>query len=102
MVLLALYTSHADFLGEDIFMGKEASVIHGKATIVFQNVPYGRYAMSSFFDKNENGRLDTNFIGIPKEPYAFSMNPSSNFGPPSFDEAAFTLDSLSQSITITY
>ncbi len=101
-ILLALYTREAEFLSDEIYLGKEAYIQNGKAIFLLENVPYGVYAISTYFDKNENGELDTNFLGIPKEPYGFSMNPESNFGPPSFDQAAFRLSSPSDTITITY
>jgi uncharacterized protein (DUF2141 family) len=33
---------------------------------------------------------ETGLFGKPKQGYGFSNNPSSMFGPPSFDSAAFT------------
>lgn len=101
-ILLALYESEVEFLGDEIYIGKEAHIHQGRATFVLENIPHGLYAISTFFDKNENGELDTNFIGIPKEPYAFSMNAKGNFGPPSFEQAAFRLRSPSDTLTITY
>lgn len=56
--------------------------------VMFEEVPAGRWAVSISYDLNGNQRLDRNFLGIPKEPYGFSRNPSTAFGPPSFDEAA--------------
>lgn len=32
----------------------------------------GKYAIVAFHDENNNGFLDTNFLGIPKEKYGFS------------------------------
>ena len=43
-------------------------------------------------DENRNGKLDTNFLGIPKEGVGASNNPKSRFGPPSFEESMFVLD----------
>jgi uncharacterized protein (DUF2141 family) len=59
---------------------------------VFENIPYGTYAVSVMHDENRNGKLDSNFIGIPKEGVGASNNPRSRFGPPSFDDASFQLD----------
>ena len=55
-------------------------------------LPFGKYAISIFHDVNDNEELDANFIGIPKEPYGFSNNPKSSFGPPGFDAAAFEFE----------
>jgi uncharacterized protein (DUF2141 family) len=35
---------------------------------------------------NDNGKLDKNFIGIPKEPYGFSNDKAGSFGPPDFED----------------
>jgi outer membrane protein len=44
-----------------------------------------------YVDENGNGRLDKNFIGIPREPLGFS-NRYWPRGPPTFRRAAFRLD----------
>ena len=41
------------------------------------------------------GKLDTNFLGIPKEPYGFSNEKKGRFGPPKFKEVSFTLNKSS-------
>jgi len=59
-------------------------------TIVVDDLAEGEYAVALIHDKNENGMLDTNFIGIPKEGYGFSNN-GGRFGPPKFSKASFVL-----------
>ena len=44
-----------------------------------------------FYDANNNGKLDTNFIGIPKEPVALSNNARPKFGPPKYKDAVFAV-----------
>jgi uncharacterized protein (DUF2141 family) len=61
------------------------------ATVVFTEIPQGVYAVSVFHDENGNGKLDKNFVGIPKEEYGASNNPAKKMGPPAFDEAKFSL-----------
>lgn len=51
------------------------------------DLPCGEYAVAIYHDVNNNGRLDKNFVGIPNEPYGFPGNPSTLFGPPSFEKA---------------
>jgi uncharacterized protein (DUF2141 family) len=58
---------------------------------VFENIPYGTYAVSVLHDKNSNGKMDKTFIGIPKEGFGVSNNPKIKYGPPSFSEAEFTV-----------
>jgi len=55
----------------------------------FDSLPSGKYAVIVIHDLNDNGSLDTNLLRIPKEPYGFSNNPSTTFGPPDFEGAAF-------------
>tara|TARA_R110000850_G_scaffold277086_1_gene422508 strand:+ start:255907 stop:256335 length:429 start_codon:yes stop_codon:yes gene_type:complete len=50
-----------------------------------------KYAIAVYQDINNNGKLDRNWMGIPTEPYGFSNNPSTFFGPPSFHKAAFEI-----------
>jgi uncharacterized protein (DUF2141 family) len=56
-----------------------------------QKFPSGKYAIAVYQDLNQNGILDRNWLGLPVEPYGFSNNPSTFFGPPSFHKAAFDL-----------
>jgi uncharacterized protein (DUF2141 family) len=77
------------------------SPIKGKqATLEFPDLPYGTYAVSVLHDENSNNKMDTNFIGIPKEGFGASNNPKGRMGPPIFDDAKFDLNSTSKSIEI--
>ena len=42
------------------------------ASHTFTDLPPGQYAAVVYQDKNRNGRMDTNFIGFPKEPLVAS------------------------------
>ncbi|MFN3639293.1 MAG: DUF2141 domain-containing protein [Flavobacterium sp.] len=59
------------------------------AEYTFTNLKRGAYAVSVFQDLNENAELDTNFLGIPKEPVGASNMTS--FGKPKFSTSKFTL-----------
>lgn len=52
------------------------------------DLPAGDYAVSTFLDENNNGKLDQNMVGIPKERFGFSNNPRILTGPPSFNDCA--------------
>lgn len=54
------------------------------------DIPAGTYALLVFLDENNNGFLDKNFIGIPRESVAFSSGYRPK-GPPSFKRAQFNL-----------
>lgn len=55
-------------------------------------VPPGPYAIQAFHDRNGDGKLATNMLGIPSEPFGFSRAPSMNFGPPAFADAVVEVD----------
>ncbi|MBO6620887.1 MAG: DUF2141 domain-containing protein [Balneola sp.] len=63
-------------------------------TIVWtqEMLPYGEYAIAVYHDKNENGKIDTNFLGIPKEDYGFSNNARGRFGPASWEDSKFKIE----------
>jgi uncharacterized protein (DUF2141 family) len=60
-------------------------------TAHFKDLPPGQYAAVVFQDFNGNGKLDKNFLGIPKEPYGFSNDARGSAGPPKFSDASVTL-----------
>lgn len=67
---------------------------HGTAlegAVLEFRLPPGRYAVAILHDENDNGRLDTNFLGIPTEGYGVSNNPKPRFRAPRFHEAVFEL-----------
>ncbi len=44
------------------------------ATAIFEELPHGVYAVNLFHDENMNGKMDTNFLGVPVEGYGFSVS----------------------------
>ena len=76
---------------EEVFAGTHQQAHEGTMRFVFHDLPVGRYAVSAFHDENGNGELDIRAAGIPMEGYGFANNPPSQFGPPSFEEAAVTI-----------
>jgi uncharacterized protein (DUF2141 family) len=87
---VALYNTESDFMKKQ-FAGKFAPAKKEGVEVVFENLPPGEYAVSIMHDSNANGKIDTNFMGIPKEGYGFSNNVMGSFGPPSFEKAKFKL-----------
>jgi uncharacterized protein (DUF2141 family) len=86
----------AVYSGEDSFMkkslaSKEVKVTGKEATVIFENVKPGEYAISTYHDIDDNKELNTGFMGIPKEPYGFSNDARGTFGPPSYENAKFTV-----------
>jgi uncharacterized protein (DUF2141 family) len=58
----------------------------------------GEYAAVVYHDINENGELDRGRFGIPQEPYGFSNDARSPFGPPRFEAVRFAV--LAQPVSI--
>ena len=71
------------------------------AQVTFKDLPQGTFAVSVLHDENGNGKMDKNFVGMPKEGYGASNNPKKKKRAPTFGEAKFSLNSSEQAIEIT-
>lgn len=65
----------------------------GQPVCRFKGLPAGRYAVSAILDQNDNGLLDTSFVGIPVEPWGVTRDARPAMRAPSFDEAAVVVAS---------
>lgn len=105
-VLCALFSSTRDFpkKPENAVAHANSTIVHGQATCEFQSIPSGTYAVSVFHDENSNGKLDTKFMGIPREGVGASNDAKGRFGPPKFSAAAFQYSGgrMTLKITINY
>ena len=61
------------------------------ATKEFYGLKYGTYAVALFHDEDSNGKLNTNFLGIPREGFGISNNPTVKLSAPKFKSASFSL-----------
>ncbi len=68
--------------------------------VVFESLPPGEYAISVFHDENKNGKMDSNFFGIPKEGVGASNDAKGQLGPPHDKDAKFNFTGNTQSIII--
>ncbi|RYY94421.1 MAG: DUF2141 domain-containing protein, partial [Chitinophagaceae bacterium] len=57
----------------------------GRAEAIFPDLNPGVYAIFAFHDANNNGKFDTNFLGIPREGYGASRNNLPFAAAPSFE-----------------
>jgi len=98
-IYIGLHNKEDEFLKKRY---KEAVVtFEGKiAKVSFEDLPNGEYAISAFHDENDNKKLDTNFIGIPKEPIGISNDAKGFMGPPKYKDAKFVFTNKKE-ITIT-
>lgn len=98
-VIVSVYNNEKDFLWE----GKEFRIQVVKAredtdTLVFKGLPKGEYAVAIYQDRNGDGKMNKNFMGIPKEIYGFSQNFRPLISKPHFDDCRFE---LKNNLTIT-
>ncbi len=77
---------------EEQVAGITKHIANNKCIIVIEDLKPGKYAFKFFHDENKNEKLDVNLLGIPKEGFGFSNNPSMIFGPPSFGKTLFELN----------
>ena len=98
---VAVYNKAEGFLKfEKVFKSDSASAVAGRTLVRISDLPSGEYALAVFHDENSNNILDTNWLGIPKEPIGFSNARMKTFGPPSFIECSFWLSS-DQSVQVS-
>lgn len=67
----------------------------------FQDIAPGTYALVVAHDENMNGKLDTNWLGVPTEGYGFSNDVKVWFSAPSFSAAGFLFDGKNLDLTIS-
>ena len=89
-IMLAVYDKADGFLKEGMaIMGISTKAVSGITELHIDDLPEGQYALAIYHDENGNEELDTNWLGIPKEPIGFSNSKMKTFGPPKFKECAF-------------
>lgn len=71
-----------------------------KARCSFLDIPRGTYALAVIHDENKDGKLNTNFLGIPTEGYGFSSGAEAGMSAPSFEAASFSYDGQNLDLTI--
>lgn len=90
VVMVGLFTDERSFLKKPA-LGVRVRPQKGEVRAVIEGVAPGHYALSIIHDSNRNGKLDSNFFGLPKEGFGFSNNVMGTFGPPSFEKATFRI-----------
>ena len=102
-VLIAVYGTEEDFdKNEDAVLYQKVPVTKvGDYKVILEGLAPGKYAIALFQDVNDNKKLDTNMLGIPQEPYAFSRNPPVKWRAPRYSEAVFELkESMKMSMAL--
>lgn len=71
---------------------KRVAVTGATTTCTYPDMPPGTYAAAVIHDENSNGKLDTNFIGVPTEGYGISNNHTHALSRPSWNESKFVVN----------
>lgn len=90
-VVVLLYNSKKGFpmMPSKAFKTETIKVQNKEATVSFENLPNGEYAVFFYHDLDKNGKLNHNMVGMAKEDYGISNNPKGY----SFNDAKFELKS---------
>jgi uncharacterized protein (DUF2141 family) len=69
----------------------DVPAIAGETLITLHDVPPGVYAILTYQDVNANNKMDTSWIGLPLEPFGFSLDVKPFLSKPAFNDVKFTL-----------
>ena len=99
-IQVALYDSAGGFMKTAV---GSANIVAAKVanTVVLKDLPAGEYAFAVFHDANSNAKLDKNMFGMPTEAFGFSNNAMGSMGPPSFEQARFTLPAAGATVRVS-
>ena len=93
IVILYKEVDRVEMQIDEAFMFMKVVPKSESMSIIFENISYGEYALGVFHDLNDNGKLETNFIGFPQEDIGVSGNAKGGpFGGPKWEETKFQLN----------
>lgn len=100
-VVFMLYDSDDGFGSDPTKAAHRAAVseFSDRASHTFY-VPPGTYAISAYQDLNNNGELDTNFVGYPKEPISAYRVTKMGLSRPKFVESSLKVAEEALSVTL--
>jgi uncharacterized protein (DUF2141 family) len=97
---------HVDVCTEKTFVTSNCAYVAdapatlGTTIVTVPNVPPGHYAVQVFHDRDSNGHVNRNFLGIPTEPVGFSNDAPTRLAPPKYSDAVFEHGAASQRIRL--
>jgi uncharacterized protein (DUF2141 family) len=80
---------------------RASPISKGEVVVVFEGLGAGTYALFAFHDEDGNGKLRSNFIGMPKEGVGASNNAKGRAGPPSFKAASVEVTGGERSVSFS-
>ena len=101
-VMLSLHNQDQGFPGGKPAVRQQVlGISRGVASVTLADLPPGRYALAVIHDENGNGKMDTNWMGLPKEGWGASRDPRPTMRGPRFDESAFELKGPTQEVSFS-
>lgn len=103
-ILVSLFDSEKGFPTNGKAALKSSSVVLQEGVLPrteFLGLPPGSYAISAVHDENNNQKVDTNWIGIPREGVAASRDAKGSMGPPKYRDAVLEIKQ-DQEISVTF
>jgi len=91
--LLALFRSKQGFPDQvrHASWSKALPIHNRRVDVTIEHVAAGTIALAMVHDADKDFALDTGLFGIPTEGYGASRDAPANFGPPKWEDAAFSL-----------
>lgn len=94
VALFALYNEDETIPDEKLeryFRKETGKIVNGKSSVIFENLPKGRYAVTVLHDENSNGEIDKTLF-FPKEGFGLTnFKKISLSNRPNFPKASFIL-----------
>lgn len=88
------------FLTDRCAASGSARAQEGVVTVTLPDVPAGEYAIQAWHDRNGDGQVNRNLLGIPTEELGFSRAPPMGLHGPNFLKAAFSHGAAPQTVTV--
>ncbi|MFM9839641.1 MAG: DUF2141 domain-containing protein [Cyclobacteriaceae bacterium] len=78
-----------------------ANATKGTMKIQVDGLAPGSYALAVHHDKNNDGKFNTNFFGIPTEASGATKGAKGKMGPPKYSDAVLVIDKKETQVAIT-
>jgi len=101
---IGIFKTEEEFKTEKAFKSlnlSKANLKNGKLSASI-SLPNGTYGISVLDDENNNNKMDYNFIGIPKEGFAFSNYYHSGFSKPKLIQFQFTINNNNEKLVCKF
>ncbi|WP_375283399.1 DUF2141 domain-containing protein [Marinicauda pacifica] len=101
-LMIAVFSDGESWSGGQPAFTASAAVEGSEVELELGAVPAGEYGVKLYHDVDGDGELDTNLVGIPTEPFAFSNSAMGSFGPPAWEAVAFGVGEENTVHTISF